>query len=799
MAQKILSLLKLNNTKRKVLSLSLSLLLALMPFQNCANKVSFKSNSSLAVDPGNGGGGGGTGTAGAPSGSFKINNGAAFTNNIDTMLTLNATDAVSMIITNGTCPTGSEVWLPVANQIPWTLSDADGKSDVFMMLQSSTGLKSNCINASIGVDRVAPLVNIAQGPAAAVADQAAHFVVNATDAASGVDQFFCRTDDQVDYSLCANIVDKNMMAEGSRTFYVYVSDKAGNKSNIVTQSWLVDITKPTIAFSDPLPPSPSLINSATFLFAANDGAGSGVASYECLLNGAAVANCQPPVKLNSLNDGAYIFEVRAQDQVGNYSNYISYNFSVDTKPSGAFQILGISGGSDISADAYFNQLSNPVVSWSSSLGAQSYNVSIFAENGIDRVCGPAVAAGSAISSGVSGCTFVENAKYIARVSSVKNGLTTLAPDYLFTVDTSAPVINIVKSATSASDISVDFTIVDVGVGVASAICHLNGNGQNLSQDCSSLSTVAFSGLSVGTYSFTIYAIDIAGNNVTSPAVNLTINPATPAGTDKFTITPVVVVNPEVDMIWVIDNSGSMAQEAAWVRTNLLSFANYVSAQSSIKLAVISAQGTTGQKVTIPTGDPRFMQINQTIGSNDALKITKGILEAVPNSTGTVVQKQAFTLNGFLRPNAQKVFVFVTDDESTMLTSTDFMVTLGRVFANQAPIVNGFVGFGAALSPCEAAYGAQYFNLGLATGGDMFNICSTDWTPHFAKLAKSVINSSVNNIFTLSQAVVTGITSVTVNGVAVAAADFTLSGNTIVISKSLLSSTSTSTVEVKYTF
>ncbi|RRR65850.1 MAG: hypothetical protein EI684_21935 [Candidatus Viridilinea halotolerans] len=93
------------------------------------------------------------------------------------------------------------------------------------------------------------------------------------------------------------------------------SDAAGNTGRAVANV-IKDTVAPTTTISSG-PSDPSSSGSATFVFTANDGAGSGVASFACALNDAPFAPCSSPVTLSDLAPGNYTFAVRALDQVGN--------------------------------------------------------------------------------------------------------------------------------------------------------------------------------------------------------------------------------------------------------------------------------------------------------------------------------------------------------------------------------------------------------------------------------------------------------------------------------------------------
>lgn len=99
-------------------------------------------------------------------------------------------------------------------------------------------------------------------------------------------------------------------------------------------SYLEDSAAPDTTI-EAKPASPSTSITARFTFTGADPGGSGVAGFECKLDGAAFAPCTSPKSYDSLGDGAHRFEVRAIDEVGNVeAKPASYVWQVDTSVAG---------------------------------------------------------------------------------------------------------------------------------------------------------------------------------------------------------------------------------------------------------------------------------------------------------------------------------------------------------------------------------------------------------------------------------------------------------------------------------
>ena len=103
---------------------------------------------------GGGGGGGGTAPA-APTGtSVSINAGASQTESTAVTLSLGATNASLMLISNTADFTGAGEWITYATSYPWTLTDGVGTKTVYAKFRSSGGSNSSAVSDTI--ELVAP-------------------------------------------------------------------------------------------------------------------------------------------------------------------------------------------------------------------------------------------------------------------------------------------------------------------------------------------------------------------------------------------------------------------------------------------------------------------------------------------------------------------------------------------------------------------------------------------------------------------------------------------------------------------
>jgi len=195
----------------------------------------------------------------------------------------------------------------------------------------------------------------------------------------------------------------------------------------------------------------------------------------------------------------------------------------------------------------------------------------------------------------------------------------------------------------------------------------------------------------------------------------------------------------VDIIWVIDSSGSMDNEAKIVQDNLNDFVKEIAA-SGIDYRVVVM--STEEFVFVPdplgsdTAHLRF--IEEDVGSDEPLD---DLLERFAD------------YSDFLRPTAITHIIAVTDDEArregadAQATSAWFQsemkTKLGHDFTLHAIVSEDVGGGDRCTGPNGAAArpGLTYIELAGATMGQFYSICSADWTPLFDGLVRAVLSSS----------------------------------------------------------
>jgi hypothetical protein len=191
----------------------------------------------------------------------------------------------------------------------------------------------------------------------------------------------------------------------------------------------------------------------------------------------------------------------------------------------------------------------------------------------------------------------------------------------------------------------------------------------------------------------------------------------------------------VDIVWIIDGSGSMADEQAAVKQNIASFATAIGSAGIDHHVVMVAKDDVAAGTPLGTDPAHYTHVRASVGSHDALSVL----------LATYAQYAPF-----LRAEASLHFVVVTDDESSM-KADDFRAQMqqktGKTFTAHS-IVSESVDGRACVGACgisllcgAASPGLQYLALSDATSGQKISICLSDWSMVFGPLKTAVIASA----------------------------------------------------------
>ncbi|RZA25952.1 MAG: hypothetical protein EOP10_05230 [Proteobacteria bacterium] len=281
----------------------------------------------------------------------------------------------------------------------------------------------------------------------------------------------------------------------------------------------------------------------------------------------------------------------------------------------------------------------------------------------------------------------------------------------------------------------------------------------------------------------------------------------------------------IDMIWVVDNSGSMKEEIAQVQSNIQKFVGTLSQSVDLRLNFISFNGyPLGLQLDTMNQAHDIRQVPFYVGSYNLMsmlaaslcspesssasgdfgvgKICDQVVDSSKSNGGINAQPglsqaqisensdaQALAVKGSLvdrlRPGAVKVLVFVTDDIAKgAVTDKNFMQLTKLDPATTHAYA--FAGLSKSRAGCEiSAVGDTYIALSKATGGEVFDICETNWSTNFSKLTEKVIKLT-SAVFDIP-ATATTIKTVKIKGVVLTDKQYSVTaGKLTILDQSLLS-------------
>lgn len=226
------------------------------------------------------------------------------------------------------------------------------------------------------------------------------------------------------------------------------------------------------------------------------------------------------------------------------------------------------------------------------------------------------------------------------------------------------------------------------------------------------------------------------------------------------------VKPPVDIIWIIDQSGSMGNEISQVKANVNgNFANIIQNAGLDYRVILFANGTSGISATYrlcvdpPLGaaacgednPPHFFQVNRTIASTNSFSLFMNDTYWTP-------------IKANLRPSAFKAFIEVTDDQSSVSASQfDAFLLTGNgagyfgTSAERNYVFHSIIGVHAPLAPtepttnskCSTAVntGPQYQEISILTGGLRHPVCDTNYSAVFNNIATSIVKAVACELLT----------------------------------------------------
>jgi len=253
-----------------------------------------------------------------------------------------------------------------------------------------------------------------------------------------------------------------------------------------TRSFTVDTHPPTATILTG-PAALSKDNTPSFTFKSSE-----LGTFQCRMDGGAFGPCTSPRSLH-VGDGNHTFSVRSIDRAGNMSAPVSRSFMVDTTPPNTNITGGPTGVTNDSTPAFTFNSSEPGSTFQCRVDGGSFG----------NCSSPRVT--SALSNG--------SHTFAVRAVDKAGNMDASPATRSFQVDTTPPNTTIIGGPSgTTSDATPTFTFKSTESG-GSFRCKIDGGPTS---PCSSPRTT--STLSNGSHTFSVSAVDAAGNADPSPAV-----------------------------------------------------------------------------------------------------------------------------------------------------------------------------------------------------------------------------------------------------------------------------------------
>jgi len=195
---------------------------------------------------------------------------------------------------------------------PFVMPLADGSHTFMVRAIDGNGVSDDTPAEHVwSIDTVAPNTTLTEAPPAADNSTTVHFLFTSSEANVSFD---CSLDNAA-FVACTSGADVGPIGDGPHSFAVRARDRAGNvDASPAIHAWTVDTSTPdTTILSGPIGPTADA--SASFTFLSPD-AGPG-ATFQCSLDGRGFDACSSPQAYQNLAMGVHTFAVRVRDAGGN--------------------------------------------------------------------------------------------------------------------------------------------------------------------------------------------------------------------------------------------------------------------------------------------------------------------------------------------------------------------------------------------------------------------------------------------------------------------------------------------------
>jgi len=197
--------------------------------------------------------------------------------------------------------------------------------------------------------------------------------------------------------------------------------------------------------------------------------------------------------------------------------------------------------------------------------------------------------------------------------------------------------------------------------------------------------------------------------------------------------------PVLDVLWIIDNSGSMSPHQTNLSSNIGSFMSaFIATGADYRMAVITTDRWTFSTIVDPSHpDPESELASLVMTGIMGSGMEKGIEMAYQSLNNSSAAGPGGT---FFREDAKLVVIFVSDEPDWSGSWSGYLPFFDTIKPPGDFIPYGVIGdppSGCGSSYPFASYGAGYWDLIDHYGGSWYSICAADWGVQLQDLAGEV--------------------------------------------------------------
>lgn len=326
------------------------------------------------------------------------------------------------------------------------------------------------------------------------------------------------------------------------------------------------------------------------------------------------------------------------------------------------------------------------------------------------------------------------------------------------IDQAGPDIVFSKYPTAAveegSDVQVIFNVTDPGAGVDTVSCEV----ASVVKTCSpGQNTLTFAKLAGGTYKITVNAKDKLGN-ASSNSVSFTVSSMYKQMVNKVAVTE----NKKVDILFVIDNSGSMEYEQKSMASRTKNFIDVIKGldwQIAVTTTDPRSEVTLGDGKLVPMyGKTNTYVINSSMSDTDAKTTLSNTLQRPETGSGSeqgiyvayrAIERSLLSTTTankkFIRSDAQLAVVVISDEDESAdgykNKPENFVKYIADTFGSQKAMSFHSVitrpDDKACLNGEGYSYGYRYDEISKMTGGVIGDVCATDYAAQVQGIAEGV--------------------------------------------------------------